>query len=102
VRGISVPGDLAVQVIRIRTVESKGLSLTTVLRTIEDLIALQTKGLGGVKLGRSRLASNVGKKGIMPMNVESKALPATTVRNRVILLEITKLQGPNRQQLQHK
>ncbi|MCI59905.1 hypothetical protein A2U01_0081160, partial [Trifolium medium] len=83
-------------VIRIRIVEDKGLSLTIVLRTIEDLIVLRTKGLEGVKLGRSRLATSVMKKGIMPMNVEPMALPVTTVRNRVILLEIAKLQGPNR------
>ncbi|MCI43237.1 hypothetical protein A2U01_0064474, partial [Trifolium medium] len=34
-----------------------GLSLTTVPRTIEDLIALRTKGLKGVKLERSSLAT---------------------------------------------
>jgi hypothetical protein len=37
---ISVSGDLVVQVIRIRTVEGKGISLTTALRITKGRIAL--------------------------------------------------------------
>ncbi|MCI92243.1 hypothetical protein A2U01_0113539, partial [Trifolium medium] len=46
-----------------------------------DLIVLETKGLKGIRVEGSRLTSSVGRKGIMPMNVEFKALHVTTVRN---------------------
>ncbi|MCI91331.1 hypothetical protein A2U01_0112625, partial [Trifolium medium] len=47
------PGDLAVQVIKIRTVGGKGIRLTTVLRIIKDLITLWTKEPEGLRVERS-------------------------------------------------
>ncbi|MCI97372.1 hypothetical protein A2U01_0118673, partial [Trifolium medium] len=44
----------------------------------------------------------VERKGIMPMNVEFKALPVTIVRSRVTMPEIAMHQGLNQRQLEHK
>ncbi|MCI63916.1 hypothetical protein A2U01_0085173, partial [Trifolium medium] len=63
-------GDLAAQIIIAKTVEGRGLGLSIVLRMIVDLIVLRTKGLKGIRVEGSILASSVGRKGIMPMNVE--------------------------------
>ncbi|MCI66706.1 hypothetical protein A2U01_0087964, partial [Trifolium medium] len=46
--------------------------------------------------------SSVGRKGIMPMNVDFKASHVITVRNWAIMPGIAKPRGPNRQQPQHK
>ncbi|MCI68922.1 hypothetical protein A2U01_0090183, partial [Trifolium medium] len=43
----------AVQVIRVRIEEDVGLGLITVRRIVVDLIVLETKGLGEIKLGRN-------------------------------------------------
>ncbi|MCI81631.1 hypothetical protein A2U01_0102905, partial [Trifolium medium] len=51
----------------------------------------------------SKLASSVGRKGIMPMNAEFKASHVTTVRSRVIMREIAVLRVKrHRRQMQHK
>ncbi|MCI88220.1 hypothetical protein A2U01_0109506, partial [Trifolium medium] len=50
----------------------------------------------------SRLASSVGRKGIMPMNVEFKALHVTIVRSWVIMPEIAVPQERDHQRAQHK
>ncbi|MCI82894.1 hypothetical protein A2U01_0104168, partial [Trifolium medium] len=72
VKGVPVLGDLAVQVIRVRIGEDKETGLITILRAIEGLTVLGTKGLKGVRVEGSRLASAVVKKGIMPMSVENQ------------------------------
>ncbi|MCI51403.1 hypothetical protein A2U01_0072647, partial [Trifolium medium] len=71
--------------------------LTTVLRTTVDLITLRTKGVGEVKLERSRLATSVVKKDTMLMNVGIHDLLVSTVRSRVTFLEIARLQKRDRQ-----
>ncbi|MCI94101.1 hypothetical protein A2U01_0115399, partial [Trifolium medium] len=48
--------------------------LTTAHRLIKDLIALGTKELKGFKAERGNLATNVAKKGTMPMTVENQGL----------------------------
>ncbi|MCI53002.1 hypothetical protein A2U01_0074248, partial [Trifolium medium] len=69
----------------------------TVLRTIEDQIALQIKGLQEARLKRSDLVSNVVKKDILLMIEGIQGLIASTVRNRLTLPEIAVLQKRDRQ-----
>ncbi|MCI70610.1 hypothetical protein A2U01_0091873, partial [Trifolium medium] len=55
---------------------------------------------GEIRVERSLLASDVVKKGIMPMSVEFPRLIASTVRSRAILLEIAVLQKWHRRRVQ--
>ncbi|MCI83428.1 hypothetical protein A2U01_0104704, partial [Trifolium medium] len=57
------------------------------LRIVKDPTVLRIKGLEGIKLEISLLATDVVKKGIMPVSVEIQGLLATTVRNQVTLPE---------------
>ncbi|MCI48123.1 gag polyprotein, partial [Trifolium medium] len=52
-QGVSVLGDLAVRVIRVKIGEDNGLGLTIVLRTIKDPIVPRTKEPEGTNLERS-------------------------------------------------
>jgi hypothetical protein len=103
---ILVLEDLVIQVVRIRVRVkirgSKGICLVTVPKIIEDRVALRIKRLRGVGVERSKVASDVDKRGIMQTNVRVRGIFVSTVGNRVILLGIAKPQRPGRRQMWHK